>query len=859
MKRFFRLSLISSGAALLVGVVLLVGGVFYFSSTLPQIFGSADYRPLTVTQFVMKETDGKDRVVAEFFKERRYVIPFEKIPKVVIDAFISAEDDQFFQHQGISWMGILRAGVANMLAGHVVQGGSTITQQVVKSLFLTPERNLVRKAKEAILAGRIEKNLSKQQILYLYLNQIYLGSGAHGIQAAAKLYFHKDVSELTLPEAALLAGMPRAPGRCTPLANPVCAKDRQSYVLKRMKETGRISAQEMSKAVSQPLRVYYTTDTQEKSAAYLIEHVRRQLVQKFGEKTFYEDGLRVELPSQLRNYQIAETSVRQGLRQVDKRRGYRGPVKKIADPKAREEFLSETREDLYKKKVPFLLLTAEGKTDPTNAALQAGIKSEEQLLDLDELYPALLTRVDDQKKTLTGKVGNLEVTIPYTGLSWIQMGKEARPGPLSRSFSEGDVILIRPVKIPPKGSIVADLEQHPQLQGALLSMEARTGYITAMIGGYNHETSEFNRAVQAQRQSGSSFKPIIYAAGLENGFTPASIIVDSPLVYSDDDNGKWKPSNYENKFYGDISFRQALIKSMNIPTIKIVQALKVPTVISYARRLGINSEFSPDLSISLGSANLSLLDLTQVYALFPRLGRKIKPIFIQRVLNRDGTVLEENPPNDVPDWVKTGSAVSPAVAVTPAPSVAPNPLQQPSGVAENSPLVSTPTYPLQDDPDQVLDPRVAYVMTHLMKEVVEFGTGAKAKAIGRPIAGKTGTTNEYRDAWFMGYTPYLVTGAWVGFDDQQTLGSGETGSAAAIPIWLSYMKETASSYPADEFAAPRGIVFAWIDQKTGRLAPAGAVAAVREAFLEGTAPTLTTGPAATDTQSDSDFLKEELE
>jgi penicillin-binding protein 1A len=374
-----------------------------------------------------------------------------------------------------------------------------------------------------------------------------------------------------------------------------------------------------------------------------------------------------------------------------------------------------------------------------------------------------------------------------------------------------------------------------------------------MHGGYDYGKSEYNRAVQALRQPGSSFKPILYAAALEKGYTPASIIVDSPIVYSDGDLGKWKPANFEEKFYGDTTFRQALIHSRNVPTIKILQQVQIPYLLDYAKRVGITSQLPADLSISLGSAGVTLLEITKVYSLFPRLGRKVEPIFFTKITDRDGKVLEEHKPVPLPATPKFATATPNA---QPSPGAAPTP-----AVAAGNQPFALPSYPPADDPDQVMDPRVAYVMSHLMKEVVAFGTGQEAQQLGRPAAGKTGTTSEYSDAWFMGFTPTVVTGTWVGYDNHRSIGPLETGARAALPFWLSFMRNVTSAYPPDDFQVPPGIVFASIDQHTGKLVPPNSLKAIKEAFIEGTEPKESSAgdKNSADDNSSGDFFKEDLE
>ena len=847
-KSLFVLALIGTVLGTAVGIF----AFWRFSSGLPKIIEVSDYRPLTVTRIY--GSGGKENALfGEFYKERRYLIPYDKIPEKMVHAFIAAEDDRFFEHQGVNLASIIRAAIVNFKAGHYVQGGSTITQQVVKSLLLTPERSFIRKIKEVILASRIEKNLTKQQILYLYLNQIYLGLGAYGVQAAAKTYFRKDVSALTLGEVALLAGMPQAPGKYSPHLNPKRAKERQLYVLRRMYENKYISQTELTEAAAEPIKIFTDEDTNTKYSGYLVEHIRRYLVEKYGDKAVYEEGLTVFTPARPELAEAAKNSIKEGVRQVDKRLGYRGPVKRITNPTEVENTLKEQRLQLIERKLQYKVFTPDGRLDAFEALKAATIAADVQLLDINGIYPAIVSSTDDKKKTSGVLIGALKAELPLEKMKWAKPVKEEKPRPNlrgeptapSKVLYKGDLILVRVESIT-GNHILVSLEQEPELQGALMSFEAQTGNVLAMEGGYDFKQSEFNRAVQAFRQPGSAFKPIIYSAAMEKGFSPASVIVDSPLVYGDDESGKWKPTNFEEKFYGDTTFRQALIKSRNVPTIKIVQEIQVPFVIDFAKRLGLSGQFSPDLSISLGSGSVSLYELTKAYAVFPRLGRKVSPIFINEVKDRDGLVLEEQKP------VQSVARVSSADGE-------PVDLQGQPTSASPRPQLSLPLYPDPNDSDQVLDPRIAYVMTHLMKEVVAYGTGHGAKDLSKAAAGKTGTTNEYLDAWFLGFVPEVVTGVWVGYDSQRSLGPGETGARAALPIWLSYMREAVKDLPESDFNIPPGVVFVSIDPASGKRAAPNSSFSIKEAFLEGSEPTEVAGPSGTRTKSQSEFFKEDID
>ena len=844
-------------------LTLLGGGAFwYFSRSLPDIITVADYRPSVVSQVV--STQGTPTVIGEFYKERRYLIPYEKIPEKLVQAIISAEDDQFFTHQGVNLTSILRAAFANFRAGHVVQGGSTITQQVAKSLLLTPERSFVRKAKELILANQIERNLTKQQILYLYLNQIYLGHGSYGVQAAAKVYFDKDVSTLDIAECAMIAGMPQAPGKYSPHLNPKKAKERQLYVLRRMFENRYIDQKEYDDAAKEELKVHGEFDVNAKYSAYFIETLRRQLVEKYGDRAVYEDGLQVSVDVDAQLMKAAGKAVREGLRAIDRRNEFRGPLKRLKKEEEARKWIADARIRLVIDELGYDVLMANGTIDTIEAVKFAGLNTEGDLLKVDENYDGIVTGFDPKTKMTFVNVGAVRTELPLSELTWAKAGVREP----TQVLAKGDVVQIRVIKH--EGDrIVVGLDQDTEIQGALFAMNALTGQVLAIEGGFSFAKSEFNRALQAQRQMGSSFKPIIYASALEKGYTPATIIVDSPIVFNDEETGKWKPGNFEEKFYGDTTFRQALIHSRNIPTIKIVMDVGVQHIIDFAKRLGMPTELPKDYSISLGSGTISLAELTRTYAIFPRFGRKLDPIYYSMVKDRDGKLLEENKPKPtkpIAEVMREIAAETPAASASAEPEAGTNAMEPSPRPAVASTLAgkapNLPAYPLRSDPDQVLDPRIAFVTGHLMKEVVSYGTGAGAKQLGRPAAGKTGTTNDYQDAWFMGFTPTIVAGAWVGYDTNKQIGKGETGARAALPIWLDFMKEAVKNQPESDFEVPPGVVFASIHPQTGKLAPPNASYAIKEAFLEGTEPKESgsaVGGTPQPARSTGDFLKEDIE
>jgi len=799
---------------LFVGICLGIAGlgiVYYLferiSQETPEITKVSDYRPLGVTQILSIE-NGQSKVMAEFYKEKRYLVPYDQIPQKLVQAFVSAEDSTFFEHQGVNFQAIIRAAFANFLAGQVVQGGSTITQQIAKSLYLSPDRNIIRKVRELFVSFQLEKTLSKEEILYLYLNQIYLGSGAYGVQAAAKTYFHKDVKNLSIAEMALIAGLPTAPGKYSPLLNPKKAKERQLYVLKRMKENKFITELEQKRASNEKVKIYVNDGTEQKLAPHFVEYLRRYLAQKYGEKALYEEGLTVIVPAALKYYEYASSALESGLEEIDQQKGYRGPIKNIPESE-RDPFKADQKKEVTKVLFPYRYLFEDGSLDLESAIQEFDPNYEKTIIR--KKFKALITQVNQDKKIAIAHIGLTQVVIPFDQAEWAipSVGNKKKTKQIPDVLKEGDVVWVKIVSGGKEGW-KARLIQIPEIQGALYSVDVQTGQILSMVGGYDYDLSQFNRAVQAKRQVGSTFKPIIYSAALEKGFTPASIVVDAPVVFEDAENGTWRPENYEEKFYGDTTFRQALINSRNIPTIKIVQDLKVSNVIEAAKRFGLEGPFNQDLSISLGSANESLQNMVHAFTTFPLQGRQFQAVHFEKILDRDGKVLETSADHSKEIPSQTSSTEN----------------------ATSSKKESVPYAP--SDPSLRMDPRVAFVMTHLMKEVVQFGTAARANVIGRPIAGKTGTTQDFRDGWFIGFSPRVVTGVWVGYDDQHSMGHGETGASTALPIWTRYMQNVLRDYPVEDFPIPDGITFVSIDSKTGKRSEGAR--SIKEAFVAGTEP-----------------------
>ena len=756
---------------LILGIVVVgsisagVGTVWYFSKGLPPIEALRDHRPSLIT----KVYGEGDEVVGQFFIERRTLVPLEKIPKELRSAIMAVEDVRFYEHRGLDPMGILRAFLANVESMQFKQGGSTITQQLARSLFLTPEKSLARKIKEAILAVKIERVLSKDEILEFYLNQIYFGHGSYGVQSAARTYFEKDVDQLTLAEMAFLAGLPRAPTDYSPYAHPERAKQRQGVVLKRMVDEGFLTEDQFREEYEKDL-YFKRPQKEEEVAPYFLEHIRQYLSANYGDSMVYKGGLQVYTTLNLALQKTATEAVQAGLRELDKRQGFRGPIAHI-----RPEELAEERKI--------------GIGAMTTVELKEG-----------DVIEGLVTEVDEEGAAV--EASGFSGRIGLAGMAWakkrlvgpdlqkdVEVKADAKPSDI---LAVGDVIKVGILRLDlKKRQALFSLEQEPMVEGGLLSLDPRTGAIKAMVGGFDFKRSEFNHAIMAKRQPGSAFKPIIYAAAIEQGLTPATILVDSPVVYVDEAQQKvWKPENYESRFYGPISLREALTYSRNLATVKLLDRIGIRNVADLAKRLGIKSPLTPDLSLALGSSSISLLELTAAFGVFANEGVRVEPMTVLSVADSNGQILEEHLP-----------------------------------VAES-----------------VMSKETAYVVTNMMEDVIRRGTGQRARILERPLAGKTGTTNDFTDAWFAGFSPNLATGVWVGFDDRRSLGDREAGASAALPIWISYMKTALEMVPQTAFSIPEDVVFARVDPKTGLLAPEGMEGAVIEIFVKGTEPTAITRP-----------------
>lgn len=730
---------------------LLAGGYISFAKGMPSILPSIaelkEYRPTNGTRVYADD----DTLIGEFKVERGIHVPLEKIPKHLINAVIATEDSRFWQHNGIDYIGIGRALITNIMHARIKEGGSTITQQLAKITFLTPDRTLIRKAREAMLAIKIERELSKEEILELYLNNIYLGHGAYGVEMASRQYFGKSVTRISLPEAAMLAGLIKAPNTFSPYNNLVRAKQRQEVVLARMEAEGYLKPSERQKARKQPIRLSSLRETRD-AYSYFLEYIRQQLEQDYGVEMVYKGGLRVHTTMNKKAQMNAQTALQEGLREIDKRMGWRGPIGhreniNIANNSGRASF-SASIGDISTG----VVLSVK----PREAVIKArGITG--RLLLADALWAS---NIIDSKTGRTRSIKNFDLT---------------------DILQKGDVVWVR---FRSTGqNVTFGLEQKPEVEGAIVVVDPVTGHIKALAGGYNFTRSQFNRAVHAKRQAGSAIKPVIFAAALENGFTAASIVNDEPVSFRWGTGGEWSPENYDGKYYGPMRLRDALAYSRNIITVRLADKIGIDHVLSVARTAGISSDMPRDLSISLGSVSVTPLEMTMTYATFANGGIKMKPISIRYIKDSAGRILKS---------------------------------MEPEGI-------------------EAINPQTSFLITSMMKDVINYGTGARAN-IGRPAAGKTGTSDDYKDAWFIGYTPQLVAGVWVGFDDmRRSLGFGEAGGRAAAPIWANFMKNTLAEEPILDFTMPEGIVIFPIDPLTGLLS-ADPSAAVYEFFKDGTQP-----------------------
>jgi len=767
---------------ILIGLTLFLGAAaagaglyafWHFGRGLPDYAQLADYEPPVTTRVHA----GDGRLLAEYAREKRIFVPINAIPKQVIQAFLSAEDKNFFDHRGVDPLSIARAvfvNVQNMGSGRRPVGASTITQQVAKNFLLGNEVSLSRKAKEAILAFRIETALSKERILELYLNEIYLGIGAYGVAAAALNYFNKPLDTLTLAEAAFLAALPKAPNNYHPIRRPEAARERRDWVIGRMLDDGVISFADATYAKGQAVAMRQRDETEFFVAEHFAEEVRRELAQRFGERALYEGGLSVRTSLDPRLNAIAEASLRRGLVEYDRRHGYRG----AEDQRAGE--------------------------DP-----RAAIAQFEAPPGIEPWEPAVVAALDANQAEIVLKSGR-RGAIPMSELVWARKADEGRGmGPVPRRPSDalkvGDIVLVEALK-DDKGANRYSLQQVPEASGAVVAMDPHTGRVLAMVGGFSYRMSQFNRAVQAMRQPGSAFKTFVYLAALEQGFTPSTRILDAPISFEQGPGlPLWEPKNYDRKFEGPATFRRDMEKSRNVPTVRLAAYIGMDKVVDVGIRLGIYDQLQPHLSYSLGAGETTVMRMTAAYAMLVNGGKRIAPTLIDRIQDRRGKTIYRHD--------RRRCETCQHVAWT--------------GQAEPE---------LPDERRQVVDRGTAFQMVNVLTGVVDRGTATRLKAIGKPVGGKTGTTNDSNDTWFVGFTPDLVVGVYVGHDTPQSLGTRETGGVVAAPIFGHFMEAALRDTPAVPFRIPPGVRLVRVDPETGLPAPPGSTRAILEAYKPGTEP-----------------------
>ena len=765
-----------------------VGGgayIFYkFGRGLPDYKQLADYEPPVMTRVHA----GDGRLLAEYAEQKRVFVPQAAMPKRVVKAFLSAEDKNFYYHPGIDPLGIARAvvtNIKNIASDRRLVGASTITQQVAKNFLLSGDVTIERKVKEAILAFRIEGALEKNRILELYLNEIYLGFGSYGVAAAALNYFNKSLDTLTIAEAAFLAALPKAPNNYNPFKYPKVARGRRDWVIGRMLEDGVITSKEARIAKLTPLVTRKRQETAYVKADYFAEEVRRELADRYGETNLYRGGLVVRTTLNPHYQKIADRALRNGLVAYDRRHGWRGPITNI---------------DLS---LDWLGALSKVKTPPE----LSGDQNPWRLAVVRELLPE---RAD------IGIIDSRVGTIPLTEMKWAQpwlkgelLGKRVKIP--SDVLQVGDVIVVEKIfenkdgKTYPNNTFV--LRQLPEIEGAIVALDPHTGRILAMSGGFSYQRSQFNRVIQARRQPGSAFKPFVYLAALDKGFTPSSLILDAPFVI---DQGpglpKWRPANYTKKFYGPSTMRLGLEKSRNLMTVRLAQTIGIETITNYAKRFGIVKEMPKQLSMSLGAGETTLLRLTAAYAMLVNGGKKIVPTLIDRIQDRHGKTVFKHDPRKCEKcrsafWTK---------------QLVPN---------------------VPDHREQVTSPASAYQIVSMLEGVVQRGTGRRLRDLGKPLAGKTGTTNQTLDTWFLGFSPDLAIGVFSGFDTPRSLGKREQGASVSAPIFKEFVKAALAGKPAIPFRIPPGIRLVRVDAVTGRPARPGDKRVILEAFKPGTVPT----------------------
>ncbi len=768
----------------LVGIGAGAGLLWHFSKDLPDYSQLQDYEPPVMTR--VHAGDGS--LVAEYATQRRLYIPIQAVPKMVINAFLAAEDKNFYEHNGLDFGGIIRAGllyVQSYGSGRRPQGASTITQQVAKNFLLTNEVSLQRKVKEALLSLKIERAYSKEKILELYLNEIYLGLGAYGVAAASLLYFDKSVHELTVAEAAYLATLPKAPNNYNPFRQKDRAIERRNWVIDQMVITGAIKQADAEKAKKDPLTVTTRpTGAHVFAAEYFAEEVRRWIYEKYGEKTLYEGGLSVRTTLDPKLQVLARKTLTDHLVKFDETQGWRGPVTKLVAQGDWGQKLVEVKQlnDIAPWRLAVVLATGD---QSANIGL----------------YPSRDGGGVLSKERLTG-------TVPLEGVKWAKPTegpiKGKVPTKVSQILDVGDVVYVEPLN---KDTNTWRLHQVPEISGAMAVMDPATGRVLAMVGGFSYDQSQFNRATQAMRQPGSSFKPIVYATALDNGYTPSTLVLDAPIEI---DQGPgmppWRPENYEaGQFAGPSTLRYGVEHSRNVMTVRLAQDVGMPLIVEYARRFGVYDNLPTYLSYALGAGETTVLRMVTAYSMFDNGGKRIIPTFIDRIQDRYGRTVYKH------DQRECKLCVADKWKDQPEPS-------------------------LIDRREQVIDPMTAYQITSIMEGVVQRGTATIVKSVGKPIAGKTGTTNDEKDVWFVGYSPDLAVGVYMGYDKPRHIGRGATGGHLAAPVVADFFKVALADKPAVPFRVPAGIKLIRVDAKTGQRAGPGDTKVILEAFKPGTAP-----------------------
>lgn len=758
-----------------LGAVIAVFFVLYrYGHDLPDVNQLTNYQPPVTT----RAYTGDGSLLVEFARQNRLFVPISAVPKNVVDAFLAAEDQNFYEHSGIDFTGILRAvfiNLANLGSNRRLVGASTITQQVAKNFLLSGEVTYARKIKEAILAYRIERAFTKVEILELYLNDNYFGQGAYGVAAAALRYFEKPLNELTLSEIAYLAALPKGPNNYHPIRNYDAAVARRNWVVGRMFDEGFILREEADAARSEPLVARIGGKADRFEAAYFTEEIRRYLYNEYGADELYEGGLSVRTTLDPKLQEIAERTISDGLVAYDRRHGWRGPIRRVD-----LEDWQTAIEDI-----------ADGKGRRTWRV-------------------AVVLEVSEDSATV-GLRGETVGVIPMAELSWARRWKKdqttgGRPKTPSDVLNPGDVVLVERLPSDDADLLSFGLRQIPDVEGALVAMDPHTGRVLALVGGFDYAASEFNRATQARRQPGSAFKPFVYAAALDSGFTPSHLVLDAPFVIDQGfGQGKWKPANYSNKFYGPSTLRLGIEKSRNLMTVRLAQYIGMQKVVDYAHRFGISNDMPANLAMALGAGETSLMRLTTAYSMLVNGGKRVEPTLIDRIQDRRGKSIYQHDRRpcercQVEAW---------------------------EGQAE-------PEIP--DLREEVLDSGTAYQVVSMLQGVVDRGTGVRIRSVGKPLAGKTGTTNESMDTWFLGFSPDLVVGVFVGFDTPRTLGKRETGSSAAAPIFRDFMKDALEGQPAIPFRIPPGIRLVRVNPSTGLLATPQDRRVILEAFKPGTEP-----------------------